>query len=184
MPGDETAAVIAASPPRYEDADAVFCESGTVSVLAIAGARGKPAPVQLATHQFATRRAASPAAAVAASPDPMFVAAMPVAFRDALHPLSMPKTIHEKPAGSMRPVDYDDVSDWLESQLAVRTQPATRFTDRFHARLSDRAFRHGVEQHLLELPEWRPLLSPRPRATPPSAHSTVPLVYRSMFLHQ
>jgi hypothetical protein len=184
MPGDESAAVIAASPPRYEDADVVFCESGTVSVLAIAGARGKPAPVQLAAHQFATRRAASPALAVTTSPDPMFVAVMPVAFRDALRPLSMPKAIHNRPVGSMRPVDYDDVSDWLESALAVRTQPGTRFTDRFRARLSDRAFRSGVEQHLRSLPEWQPLLYLPPRATPPRARSTVSLVYRSMFLHQ
>jgi hypothetical protein len=197
-PGDGAALVIAAAPDGYADAeaDAVFSESGTASLLALtlAGARGKPAAVQLPMHQFAVRRAASPVIAIAASPDAAFVAAMPVAFRDALHALPLPKAVHDKPPGNMRPVAYDDVSDWLESALAVRTQPGSRFTERFRSRLSDAAFRRAIDQHLHTLPEWRVLLYPAPPRVvshpssypssypaPRSAPATVPSVYRSMF---
>ncbi|MFC0396995.1 hypothetical protein [Paraburkholderia rhizosphaerae] len=190
-PGVNAAIVIAASPPGYDDADALFCESGSVSVLPPANVRGKPAAIQLSANQFIARRASGPSTGVAPRPDAAFLAAMPVAFRDALHLLPAPKVVHDKPSETTRPVSYDDVSDWLQSSLGVRTQPGTRFTDRFRPRLSDAAFRHDIDQHLGTLPEWRALLYPPPprtvkapgqNATPRSAASSVPSVYRSMFL--
>jgi hypothetical protein len=192
-PGVNTSMVIASSPPGYDDADAVFCESGSVSVLPLANARGKPAAaVQLSVsaNQFVARRASGPSMVVAPRPDGAFLAAMPVAFRDALHVLPTRDAAHDKPAGNLRPVAYDDVSDWLQSALAVRTQSGTRFTDRFRARLSDPAFRHDIDEHLSVLPEWRVLLYPPHRIvqhpvaqTPPrSPAASVPPVYRSLFL--
>ncbi|HEY4294989.1 MAG TPA: hypothetical protein VGM85_00805, partial [Paraburkholderia sp.] len=103
---------------------------------------------------------------MSASPDPKFVAAMPVTFRDALRPLPLPATAtataRNVPVHDLRPVSYDDVSDWLGSALAVRSDPATRFTDRFRTRLSDPAFRRDVKQHIRDLPDWRPLVFPPP----------------------
>jgi hypothetical protein len=69
-----------------------------------------------------------------------------------------------------RPVAYDDVSDWLESSLAARTAPSTRFTARFRARLSDAAFEQAIKQNIRVLPDWRPLVYPPPRVV---ARSTV-----------
>ncbi|GAB2917778.1 hypothetical protein GCM10027093_65480 [Paraburkholderia jirisanensis] len=183
-PANGSAAVIAASPAGYPQADAVFVESGTLTLLSLAPAYGsKVAPAQLPMHQFAVWRAASPALVVTPSPDPAFVAAMPVAFRDALTALPLPAAptsaataaaAQEKPL----PVDYDDIADWLNSPLAIRTQPGTRFTERFRTRLADPAFRRAIDQHLGTLPEWRALLYPPP--APPHHATAAPSVYRSL----
>lgn len=165
-PGDDTALVIAATVAGYPDDDAVFCESGTASVLAIGTSHGKAAPVRLDAHRFATHPNASDTIAVSARSDPAFVAAMPVAFRDALRVLPLPAHVRNYPASGIRPVAYDDVSDWLDSGLTARKDPATRFTTRFRARLSDPAFHHAIVQHVRELPDWRPLVFPPPRALP------------------
>jgi len=179
-PANGSAAVIAASPGGYSQADAVFVESGTLTLLSLAPAHGsKVAPAQLPMHQFAVWRAASPTLAVAASPDPAFVAAMPVAFRDALTALPLPAAPTPAAAAQeqSRPVDYDDIADWLNSALAVRTQPGTRFTERFRTRLADPAFRRAIDQHLGTLPEWRVLLYP---PAPPHHATAVSPVYRSL----
>ncbi|MFC0694419.1 hypothetical protein [Paraburkholderia humisilvae] len=185
--GNHATIVVASSPPGYDDADAVFCESGSVSALSLPNAHGRLAAVQLSAGQFAARRASSPSMIEASRPDGAFLAAMPVAFRDELRALSPAPVAHDKPSGTARPVAYDDVSDWLQSSLTVRTQPGTRFTDRFRVRLSDPAFRRDVDAHLGTLPEWRVLLHPPaprivPSATPRSPASSVPPVYRSLFL--
>lgn len=185
-PGDDTAntaLVIAATVAGYPDDDAVFCESGTASVVAIGASRNKAAPVRLDAHRFATHPKANDTIAVSARSDPAFVAAMPVAFRDALRVLPLPAHVRNDPANGIRPVAYDDVSDWLGSGLAARKDPATRFTARFRARLSDPAFHRAIVQHVRELPDWRPLVFPPPRALPRStafqprsAYSTGPVL--------
>jgi hypothetical protein len=162
-PADSTALVIAATPPGYDNADAVFCESGSAQVLALAKLRSKPAEVRLDTHQFALRANGNESIVVSASSNPAFVAAMPVAFRDALHPLPLPLPARAVPAQGLRPVTYAEISDWLVSALPARTDPATRFTDHFRARLSDPAFRRDIRQHIRDLPDWRPLVFPPPR---------------------
>ncbi|MBP0594790.1 hypothetical protein J8I87_35035 [Paraburkholderia sp. LEh10] len=159
-PADGTALVIAAAPPGYDSADAVFCESGSPKVLAFGKSRSKPVEGRIDAHQFALRAKANETISVSERPDPKFVAAMPVTFRDALRPLPSPANIRNLPTHDLRPVTYDDVSDWLGSALAVRTDPATRFTGRFRARLADPVFRRDVRQHIRELPEWRPLAFP------------------------
>lgn len=172
-PADGSALVVAATAANYQapnapdttapTADAVFCESGTASMLSIAGSRNKGTPVKLDAHRFATHSATSDTIAVTARLDPAFVAAMPVTFRDALRVLPMPVPLRNDPPASIRPVAYDEVSDWLESGLAARRDPATRFTSRFRARLSDPAFHRAVVQHIRDLPDWRPLVFPPPQ---------------------
>jgi hypothetical protein len=171
-PADDSALVIAATAANYQSAntqdatapntDAVFCESGAASMVGISGSHGKAAPVKLDAHRFATHPAASDTIAVAPRLDPAFVAAMPVTFRDALRVLPVPTPVRNDPPAGIRPVAYDDVSDWLGSGLAARKDPSTRFTSRFHARLSDPAFRRAVVQHIHDLPDWRPLVFPPP----------------------
>jgi hypothetical protein len=79
----------------------------------------------------------------------------------------------------MLPVSYDDIADWLNSGLAVRTQAATSFSMRFRARLSDATFRSDIKQHLHALPDWRPLIYPAPRSGAPAG----PYTYRLITTH-
>jgi hypothetical protein len=182
-PADRTALVIAAAPPGYDSADAVFCESGSTQVLALGKSRSKPVEIRIDAHQFAQRAKTNETITISASPDPTFVATMPVTFRDALRTLPLPANPRNLTTHDLRPVTYDDVSDWLGSALAVRTDPATRFTDRFRARLSDPAFRRDVMQHIRELPDWRPLVFPQPRLTARGAIRAVPSAYSSISAH-
>lgn len=190
-PADHTALVIAATPPGYDNADAVFCESGSAQVLALGESREgtdrKPAQLRLDAHQFVLRARSNDTLAVSASPDPAFVANMPVTFRDALRALPQPPIASAsspdatmQPAHNLRPVTYDDVADWLHSALAVRADPATRFTERFRVRLADPAFRRDIKQHVRELPDWHSLIFPPPRkisrvpaVEPPSAYPSI-----------
>ncbi|MFM0501513.1 FecR family protein [Paraburkholderia caffeinilytica] len=165
-PANRSTLVIAAAPAGYGGADAVFCESGSVQVLALGTSRGKPARVQLDARQFALRAKANEVIALAASPNPAFVAAMPVTFRDALRTLPPPANLRNLPSRGLRPVTYGDIADWLGSALAVRTDPATRFTERFRPRLADQSFRRAIRQHVDALPEWRPLVSAQPQPNP------------------
>ncbi len=169
-PAGNTALVIAVKAAGYQGTDAVFCESGMASVSAIANSYSKTVPVRVDTHGFATHSTAQAPVTLAAQPDSAFIASMPVAFRDALRPLpALTAVPNDLPKGT-RPVAYDDVSDWLESSLAARTAPSTRFTARFRARLSDAAFEQAIKQNIRVLPDWRPLVYPPPRVV---AHSTV-----------
>jgi len=186
-PAERSALVVAASTPAYADADAdaVFCENGSAQLVTLGKPHGKPAQTAMSTHQFAQLSKATTGIAVSARLAPAFVAAMPLAFRDALRPLPLPAApaalaapAAPRPASASaaasRPVTYADVSDWLRSALAVRTEPATRFTQRFGARLSDPAFRRDIRQHLPDLPDWRPLL--QPPVKPPTQPSIQPSI--------
>jgi hypothetical protein len=177
---DRAALVIAATPPGYDSADAAYCESGSAQLLALGKSRGTPAEVRIDAHQFALRAKTNETISVSASPDPTFLATMPVTFRDALRALPLPAKPRDLSAHDLHPVTYDDVSDWLGSALAVRTEPATRFTERFRARLSDPAFRLDVKQHIHELPDWRPLVFPQSWPTSRAAIRTVPSAYPSI----
>lgn len=182
-PAERSALVIAASTQAYADADAVFCESGSAIMVTPGKPHGKPAQTAMSAHEFARLSKANAGIDVSARLDPAFVAAMPLAFRDALRPLPLPPApaapaaprTASASAPASRPVTYADVSDWLRSALAVRTQPGTRFTQRFGARLSDPAFRRAIRQNLRDLPDWRPLLQPpikppmKPLVNPPAS---------------
>ncbi|WP_232221314.1 hypothetical protein [Burkholderia sp. WSM2232] len=169
-PAERSALVIAASTPAYADANAnaVFCENGSAQLVTPGKPHGKPAQTGMSVHEFAQLSKTNAGIAVSARLDPAFVAAMPLAFRDALRPLPLPPApaapttprLATASAPASRPVTYADVSDWLHSALAVRTEPGTRFTQRFGARLSDPAFRRDIRRNLRDLPDWRPLLLP------------------------
>ncbi|CAD6552004.1 hypothetical protein LMG28727_05324 [Paraburkholderia kirstenboschensis] len=175
-PADRATLVIAATPEGYDGADAVFCESGSAQILALGKPRGKPLDLRIDAHgsAFALHAKAGGTMSVSPSPEPAFVTAMPVAFRDALRPLPLPSAARALPTHGLRPVAYAEVADWLGGTLAVRTDPATRFTERFRARLPDPAFRRDVKQHIRALPDWRPLVFPPPRTTlkPLAAYSS------------
>jgi hypothetical protein len=125
-----SAAAIVATP---DDAGgiAVFSESG-VQTLAL-----KP-PLTIDAGSFAEISGNAPAH-VLPRPSNAFLAAMPIAFRDALQPAT-----------------YDDLAPWLTSTLPARK----RFAARFHTRLADSAFRASIESHLNALPDWRGFLYP------------------------
>lgn len=175
-PADRTALVVAATPEGYDSADAVFCEGGSAQVLSLGKTRGKPLDVHVDAHQSAFARHANTVEpiALAASPEAAFVTAMPLTFRDALHPLPVPAQPSPNAAHSVRPVAFADIADWLGSSLAARSDPATRFSERFRPRLSDPAFRRDVKQHIRVLPDWHALIFPPPRPTlkPLAAYSS------------
>jgi hypothetical protein len=92
-----------------------------------------------------------------------------------VRPLPIPQAAHDASAPNMQPVSYDDIADWLNSELPARTEAATSFATRFQTRLSDAAFRRDIRQHLRTLPDWRPLIYPAPRgvsARPYTYHLT------------
>jgi hypothetical protein len=163
--GEKTAIVIAVAPPDYQGADGLFCESGTASIVVMGNSRSKPTPIQLTAQQFAAHTASNTTFGAVTRPDPGFIAAMPVNFRDNVRALPISQPAQDVTAQHMQPVSYDDVSDWLNSGLAVRTQAATSFATRFQSRLSDASFRREITQHLRTLPEWRPLIFPAPRSS-------------------
>jgi hypothetical protein len=145
------AAVIVAT---SDDANgiAAFSESG-VQTLAL-----KP-PVTIDAGSLAEISDNAPAR-VLRRPSSAFLAAMPVAFRDALEPLVVPAASSSAALKPLRPAAYDDVAPWLTSALPARK----RFAARFHTRLADTAFRGSVERHLDALPDWRAYLYPPTRA--------------------
>ncbi|WP_414447895.1 hypothetical protein AB4851_15110 [Burkholderia sp. 22PA0099] len=164
VPANDTALVIA-SAPGSGGVDAVFCERGAAQVVALGAPHGKSSVIHIDAQgaAYASHPRQGATLPLSRGPDPAFVAAMPVGFRDALRPLPMPAATHGTPARGLRPVAYADVADWLDSALAVRTDPATRFAARFRSRLSDPAFRAEVKQHVDALPDWRVLVFPPPR---------------------
>ncbi|WP_159833344.1 hypothetical protein [Burkholderia sp. 8Y] len=95
-----------------------------------------------------------------ARPSAEFVGALPPPFRDALVGLSDHITSRQDLAAPVRPVDYDDVSDWLASDVSERKT----FVTRFASRLKSASFRAQIDAHLNTLPEWRPILHPPPQA--------------------
>lgn len=160
-PAGQTALVIA-SAPGSGGVDAVFCERGAAQVIALGAPHGKSSVVHIDAQgaAYASHPRQGATLPLSRGPDPAFVAAMPVGFRDALRPLPMPAAVHGTPAHGLRPAGYADVADWLDSALAVRRDPATRFAARFRPRLSDPAFRAAVKQHIDALPDWRALVFP------------------------
>jgi hypothetical protein len=146
--GAHAAAIIAA--PADADSIDMFSESGTQTFAS------KP-PATIANGRFATvDHRGHPQAA--ARPSETFLASMPVAFRDALQPLSTIKP-SQASAQSARAVNYADVAPWLESALPQRKS----FPTRFRPRLTDAAFRGDIGAHLKALPDWRALLYPPAR---------------------
>jgi hypothetical protein len=133
-------------------------------ILALGKPKGKHAVVQIHAHQFALHAQRSETFAVSASPDPAFVEVMPITIRDALGPLPSSADARNLPSHGLRPVNYDDLSPWLGSSLAVRADAPTRIAERFHVRLEDPAFRRDFTHHLPELADWRPLVFCHPSA--------------------
>ncbi|NML29768.1 hypothetical protein [Paraburkholderia antibiotica] len=94
-------------------------------------------------------------------PSVEFVRGMPPVFRDPLvGQAGRLQSRHELPA-PLRAVDFADVSDWLTSSVSERET----FVRRFAPRLGSASFRAEVDAHSSDLPEWRPVLHPPPRAS-------------------
>jgi hypothetical protein len=136
-----------------------FVESGSIRVNR--SERGGN-PIALKSGQF-LRLGASGPPSVGSRPARDFVEAMPIAFRDPL-PQLMAK-YRDRPADARREreASYADVSDWLNSSLALRHALVRRFAGRAH----DPEFHAGLVKDMRHHPEWDRVLFPEKYETPP-----------------
>jgi hypothetical protein len=136
--------------------DEVFQESGVMKLLVRDDAVTRSNPESKITQYFARE---DRNLTVAPRPSALFIAEMPVQFRDPLP---------EGPVGGInakvtepkliRAVSYADVGDWLTIPLEWRAG----FVHRFRTRLKDRAFFSAMDAHLSSHPEWTVVLHPPP----------------------
>jgi hypothetical protein len=162
--GDHAAAIVAvlAAPDRVSEA---FSESGNQKLEAAANGASSPDSVTLAEGQFAAIVSDDAPVVSKPRPSPAFLAAMPIAFRDALMRVPTTGKLRDDLPSPLRPVSFEDVAPWLTSGLPARNQPATRFVDRFHPRLADAAFKQHIDQNASVLPEWQ-AAAPAPKPAP------------------
>ena len=95
-------------------------------------------------------------------PSALFLANMPIAFRDPL-PGQAGATLPKPPEPArVRSVTYSDLQSWLTMPAGWRAG----FIGRFRGRLKDPAFFAAMDAHLALHPEWVPIL--HPPVLPPS----------------
>ena len=154
------AIVVARGDPERSE---LFVESGSARLTPVA-ARGKaPAPLEAKSGEY-FERAGDRAAVAQPRPPQAFVAALPRQFRDALVPLA--GNLSEAPdLVRGREITLAEAEPWLAPGASRRT-----FMRRFTPRLSDPAFRAGVNARITAYPEWDRILHPekyRPKETEP-----------------
>ena len=145
----------------------MFVESGAANVGEVSpdGTLVRPAPAK--AGQFFSRRAGKNVTSTS-RPDASFLESLPRPFRDTL-PSRLAK-FTGKPAEPKRDheVSYQEVQPWLTMGRTWRRG----FVERFRPRINDAAFRHALDSHIGEHPEWDPVLHPekylpKPAATKP-----------------
>ena len=141
----------------------LFVESGSAKFAPVA-ARGKaPAPLEAKSGEY-FERVGDRAAVAQPRPPQAFVAALPRQFRDALPALAA--NFPEEPELVRgREITLAEAEPWLAPGANRRT-----FVRRFTPRLSDPAFRAGVNARIAAYPEWDRILYPdkyRPKETAP-----------------
>ena len=145
------------------DRSELFVESGSAKFAPVA-ARGKaPAPLEAKSGEY-FERVGDRAAVAQPRPPQAFVAALPRQFRDALPALAA--NFPEEPELVRgREITLAEAEPWLAPGANRRT-----FVRRFTPRLSDPAFRAGVNARISAYPEWDRILHPekyRPKETDP-----------------
>jgi hypothetical protein len=143
----------------------VFAEQGNARILE--RRRGSSATeVALRAGQFYSRRAQL-AGSVLARPSPQFVKQLPPQFLEAL-PSRIDafrgRAVAAKPASDFT---YAEVEPWLKADAPIRRQLVERWKDKAH----EPAFRRALEANLRDLPEWQPILYPRPPPGDSDAHA-------------
>ena len=141
----------------------LFVESGSAKFAPVA-ARGKAqAPLDAKSGEYLERVGDRAAVAQPRTPQ-AFVAALPRQFRDALPALAA-NFAEEPELVRGREITLAEAEPWLAPGASRRT-----FVRRFTPRLSDPAFRAGVNARITAYPEWDRILYPekyRPKETVP-----------------
>jgi len=141
----------------------LFVESGSAKFAPVA-ARGKAqAPLDAKSGEY-LERVGDRAAVAQPRPPQAFVAALPRQFRDALPALAA-NFAEEPELVRGREITLAEAEPWLAPGASRRT-----FVRRFTPRLSDPAFRAGVNARITAYPEWDRILYPekyRPKETVP-----------------
>ena len=139
----------------------LFVESGSAKFVPVA-ARGKPtAPLEAKSGEY-LERVGERVAVAQPRPPQAFVAALPRQFRDAL-PVLAANFSEEPEVVRGREITLAEAEPWLAPGASRRT-----FVRRFTPRLSDPAFRAGVNARITAYPEWDRVLHPekyRPKET-------------------
>lgn len=141
----------------------LFVESGSARFVPVA-ARGKVATALEAKSGEYLERVGDRAAVAQPRPPQAFVAALPRQFRDALPALAA-SFAEEPELVRGREITLAEAEPWLAPGASRRT-----FVRRFTPRLSDPAFRAGVNARITAYPEWDRILHPekyRPKETVP-----------------
>jgi hypothetical protein len=141
----------------------LFVESGSAKFIAVA-ARGKAQTVLDAKSGDYLERVGDRAAIAQPRPPQAFVTALPRQFRDALPALAA-NFAEEPELVRGREITLAEAEPWLAPGASRRT-----FVRRFTPRLSDPAFRAGVNARIAAYPEWDRILHPekyRPKETVP-----------------
>jgi hypothetical protein len=141
----------------------LFVESGSARFVPVA-ARGKVATALEAKSGEYLERVGDRAAVAQPRPPQAFVAALPRQFRDALPALAA-NFAEEPELVRGREITLAEAEPWLAPGASRRT-----FVRRFTPRLSDPAFRAGVNARITAYPEWDLILHPekyRPKETVP-----------------
>jgi hypothetical protein len=141
----------------------LFVESGQAGL--IERGRRDSAPREVGRGAFYLRATGGGEGALTPRASSAQLQRVPRVFRDTL-PLRYADVSGGAP--KPQPLDapaYADLQPWLVAERSVRSG----FTTRFRPLLRDRAFRHELDAHLRDHPEWRPILHPPPPPPPPSA---------------
>jgi hypothetical protein len=147
----------------------LFVESGSAAVSEVSPQGNSRQPAGAKSGQFFARRAAKDLTSLP-RPNPAFVDAMPVPFRDTLPSRLAHFTGKPAEPKAEHPVSYAEIQPWLTMPSAWRKG----FVDRFEPRLKDPEFRKQLEMHVAEYPEWDPILHPekQPAQSPSTAVSS------------
>jgi hypothetical protein len=132
------------------DSMQMFVESGTVRVAATGT---KPPPRDAHAGEWWNKNGDKPFAVDTRAPQGA-VASMPRSYTDALPKLATRYTGAAPALKPGTPISYAEAEPWLTGPYRAA------FARRFQARLSDPAFRAGVEARASAYPEWDRMLHP------------------------
>lgn len=152
---DEATAVVQTTPEVVQ----VFLEAGSLT----AGDRRVKAGE---FYSFSTRERR-----VLPRPAKDFLETMPKHYRDPLPPLPDKVKGRQVEPRKERDVSYEDVAEWLKTQMPVRRT----FVRRFMPRTSDPQFKSALVSHMRDHMEWDRILFPEkyePKDTPAKAPPT------------
>jgi hypothetical protein len=148
-----TGTVIIHSTPAEESA---FSEAGTHLVTELGARRQLERQVKFGAESYISRKSSEQLKS-AARPERDFLASVPFTFRDPL--IGVAEKIKTKTTPKFdQPVTYNDVGEWLTSNVGA----GQRLVSRFKPRLKDKVFREQLDAALGQTADWKPILHPAP----------------------